>query len=119
MVRKDGTGRDFAIEPLMEKYKVDMYLCGHEHNYERLYPVLNGSFTPNGSFYKPSKPVHIVTGAGGAYSKDPFTAPAGVWDAYRSEEWSYSDFLANRTHMWLRQRAATNGSVIDEMMLVR
>ena len=37
----------------------------------------------------------------------------------RSEEWSYSDFLANRTHMWLRQRLATNGSVIDEVVLVR
>ena len=47
MIRKDGTGRDFAIEPLMEKHKVDMYLCGHMHNYERLFPVLNGSFTPN------------------------------------------------------------------------
>ena len=47
MVRKDGTGRDFAIEPLMEKHKVDMYLCGHMHNFERLFPVLNGSFTPN------------------------------------------------------------------------
>ena len=27
-----------------------------------------------------------MTGAGGAYSKDPFTAPAGAWDAFRSEE---------------------------------
>eukprot|EP01052_Picozoa_sp_SAG31_P039635 SAG31_NODE_5536_length_2470_cov_2.418389_2_plen_89_part_00 len=70
--------------------------------------------------HKPGKPVHIVTGAGGAYSKDPFTGPSGPWDArFRSEQWSYSDFLANKTHMWLRQRAATDGSVIDEMVLVR
>ena len=81
--------------------------------------ILPHAFCAQGTFIKPGKPVHIVTGAGGAYSKDPFTAPAGAWDAVRSEEWSYSDFLANRTHMWLRQRLATNGSVIDEMVLVR
>ena len=31
----------------------------------------------------------------------------------------YSDFVANRTHMWLRQRLATSGAVIDEMVLER
>ena len=76
MVKLDGTGRDFGVEPLMEEHSVDLYLCGHEHNYERLFPVLNGSFTPNGTFDKPGKPVHIVTGAGGAYSKDPFQVRA-------------------------------------------
>eukprot|EP01050_Picozoa_sp_SAG11_P018395 SAG11_NODE_2771_length_2990_cov_2.518506_2_plen_311_part_00 len=119
MIRKDGAGREFGIEPLMEQHSVDLYLCGHEHNYERLWPIVNGSFIPGSSFVKPGKPVHIVTGAGGAYSKDPFTAPRGAWDAFRSEEWSYSDFLANKTHMVLRQRLATNGTVIDEMVLER
>ena len=41
-VRVDGTGRKYGVEPLMDKYSVDVYLAGHEHNYERLYPVLNG-----------------------------------------------------------------------------
>ena len=49
----------------------------------------------------------------------PSACSVGAWDAFRSEEWSYSDFLANRTHMWLRQRLATNGSIIDEMVLER
>ena len=44
-----------------------------------------GSFARGSSYVKPGKPVHIVTGSGGAYSKDPFTAPQGVWDAFRSE----------------------------------
>ena len=78
MLQNDGSGRrSFGIEPLMEQYSVDLYLCGHEHNYERLWPVLNGSFARNSSFVKPGKPVHIVTGAGGAYGKDPFTASQG------------------------------------------
>ena len=28
MVRKDGSGRDFGVEPLMEEHAVDLYLCG-------------------------------------------------------------------------------------------
>jgi hypothetical protein len=103
----------------MEEHSVDLYLCGHEHNYERLWPVLNGTFDLNASYIKPGKPVHIVTGSGGAYSKDPFTAAQGEWDAFLSEEWSYSDLLANRTHMWLRQRLATNGTVIDAVVIER
>jgi len=39
---KDGS-RKYAIEPLMEQYGVQLYLTGHEHNYERTYPVLNGT----------------------------------------------------------------------------
>ena len=29
------------IEPLFERYGVDLYLTGHVHNYERTWPVLN------------------------------------------------------------------------------
>lgn len=29
----------YALEPLLYKYKVDLYLGGHTHHYERSYPV--------------------------------------------------------------------------------
>ena len=109
-------GRRFALEPLMEEFEVDLYLCGHEHNYERLYPVLNGTFVK--SYVAPGKPVHIVTGDGGAYGPDTFGG-AGPWDAFRTNAWSYSDVLANQTHIVFRQRLATNSSVIDEFVLTR
>jgi hypothetical protein len=32
---KVGGGRAYGIEPLMEEYGIDVYLTGHEHNYER------------------------------------------------------------------------------------
>merc|ERR1711871_515525 len=117
---KDGS-RHFAIEPLMEKYGVDLYLTGHEHNYERTLPVLNGTASqasdPN-TFHSPGKPIHILTGAGGAYSHDQF-GPWATYDAFRTLKWSFSDLAANATHLGFKQRLASNGQVIDEFVLSR
>ena len=88
----------------------------YQHNYERCWPTLNGTVTK--SYDQPGKPVHVVTGAGGAYSKDEF-GDAGPWDAFRSSEWSWSDISVNRTHFVLKQRLATNSSVIDSFTLSR
>ena len=111
-----GGGRRFGLEPLMAKYGIDVYLTGHEHNYERAWPILNGSFVK--TYDKPGKPVHVLTGAGGAYGKDPF-GPAQPWDANRSSAWSFSDITVNRTHLVFAQRAATDAAVIDAFTLVR
>lgn len=100
----------------MAEYNVDLYLTGHEHNYERMWPVLNGSVTK--TYNSPGKPVHIVTGDGGAYSSDAFGSP-GPWDAFRTNAWSYSDVTVNRTHAMFRQRLATNGTVIDQFVLIK
>ena len=118
MWKSDGSGdRLYAMEPLMSKYHVNVYLTGHEHNYERTYPLMNGSYVK--SYLKPlGKTVHVLTGAGGAYGKDPF-GPAAYFDAFRSSEWSYSDIFVNQTHFILHQKLATNGSVIDEMVLTQ
>ena len=84
-----------------------------KHNYER-WPTLNGTVTK--SYDRPGKPVHVVTGAGGAYSKDEF-GDAGPHA--RSSEWSWSDISVNRTHFVLTQRLASNSSVIDSFALTR
>eukprot|EP00658_Telonema_sp_P-2_P012952 TRINITY_DN14926_c0_g1_i2.p1 TRINITY_DN14926_c0_g1~~TRINITY_DN14926_c0_g1_i2.p1 ORF type:complete len:428 (-),score=55.29 TRINITY_DN14926_c0_g1_i2:437-1720(-) len=110
------TGRWYGLEPLMQKYSVDVYLTGHEHNYERTWPIMNGSFVK--SYSSPGRPVHVVTGSAGAYSKDEF-GPAAGFDAFRSTEWSFSDIYANQTAMVFRQRLATNGSVIDSFVLTK
>lgn len=49
-------GLQKVLEPLLVKHKVDLYLAGHDHEYER---------------FKPIKGVqHIVSGGGGAYLRD-------------------------------------------------
>ncbi|OZJ01912.1 hypothetical protein BZG36_05102, partial [Bifiguratus adelaidae] len=49
-VGADGVTRSGGIEPLMLEYGVDVYLCGHRHDYERTYegliPFNNTATTP-------------------------------------------------------------------------
>jgi predicted MPP superfamily phosphohydrolase len=47
------------LVPIFEKYKVDLVLSGHEHNYQRTCKILSGSCDEKGIQY-------IVTGGGGA-----------------------------------------------------
>jgi hypothetical protein len=49
----ETTGLKKILEPMMIKYGVDAYLCGHDHDYERFKPV-------HGVHY-------IVSGGGGAF----------------------------------------------------
>lgn len=56
----------YGLEELLHKYKVDLQLYGHEHNYQRLYPiydnhVFNG--TESNPYHNPTAPVVIVTGS--------------------------------------------------------
>lgn len=55
------------LEPLMRQYGVDLYLAGHLHNYERSYPVYNGSVVST-SYVKPNATVHVVVGMAGNVS---------------------------------------------------
>lgn len=49
------------INPILEKYDVQLVLSGHEHNYQRTRPVRNGLYLPTDE-----GTVHVTTGGGGA-----------------------------------------------------
>ncbi len=58
-----------AISSVVESHGVDLVLAGHEHVYERTYPVLNGqvrSGYQDPDFVSPGGTVYVVTGGGGA-----------------------------------------------------
>jgi len=50
-----------AVDPVLAKHQVDLFLSGHYHSYERTCPVSQGVCHPDGS-----APVHIMVGAAGA-----------------------------------------------------
>ncbi|XP_066273728.1 uncharacterized protein [Branchiostoma lanceolatum] len=65
--------RDF--EELFERYHVDVYVCGHNHQYERSWPVSYGNVTAK-NYINPAATVHIVTGAAGSpEGNDPTYVP--------------------------------------------
>jgi len=119
-VRKD-------LEPLFFKYGLDLWINGHEHSYERTFPLYNGS--SDRSNVNPKATIYIVTGAAGSqemhegFDKDP---PS--WSAFRSNTFGYSRALVhNHTHLqW--QQVQTDptlfpdsdyGRIIDDVMIVQ
>lgn len=85
------------LEWLLQKYKVDVYLCGHDHQYERTYPVFQLRATSQ-SYKNPNATVYIVNGAAGSREKiDP---------TYVSEDmvpWRAAHGFLEETS-WLRMR---------------
>ncbi|MCE3234479.1 MAG: metallophosphoesterase [Vampirovibrio sp.] len=51
-----NAGLKKTLEPILVKYKADMYLAGHDHEYERFKPIQGVQ--------------HIVSGGGGAYLRN-------------------------------------------------
>lgn len=73
---RNGKPRGYArklqkwLEPLFQKYKVDVYISGHKHRYERFAPIYDGKnrlskeCTKN-KYVKAKATTYIVQGAGG------------------------------------------------------
>jgi len=78
-----------VIEPILEKYHVDIVFNGHVHNYQRTYPLkfkptgkrtedghVEGDFSLDKKFNgttitKPNGTLYLITGGGGAHLYDP------------------------------------------------
>jgi hypothetical protein len=54
------------LEPLLNKYNVDLALWGHMHNYERSCPLKNKVCT--GDYQSPGGTIHMVVGSAGAWA---------------------------------------------------
>jgi len=91
-----------TIEPLMLKYNVDAYFCGHMHMYERIHPVRNGTVVQTGNVYhNPGAPMHVVQGTSGIFEDTKFVDPQPAWSAVRAGKLGYGRMhIENRTHMF-------------------
>jgi len=116
--------RKYGLESLFRDYGVDLYLCGHEHSYERLFPVYQEQVY-NGSYHQPyvnpQAPVHIITGSAGNKEKlDLFGPPRGPWSAFRSSTYGYSRMnVYNNTHLYMEQVLESDSSIIDSIWLIQ
>ncbi|UCE74107.1 MAG: metallophosphoesterase, partial [Methanomassiliicoccales archaeon] len=100
------------IEPLFDLYNVDLVICGHDHAYERTYPVYqeNISDTHPRLYISPTDTIHIVAGMGGAQLYTGWSDPKPSWSKYREADWGYvrvtvdtdgnlhSQFIRNMDH---------------------
>eukprot|EP01089_Gocevia_fonbrunei_P016557 TRINITY_DN5161_c0_g1_i1.p1 TRINITY_DN5161_c0_g1~~TRINITY_DN5161_c0_g1_i1.p1 ORF type:complete len:483 (+),score=127.32 TRINITY_DN5161_c0_g1_i1:206-1450(+) len=116
--------RFFGIEQLLWDFGVDMYISGHEHSYERLWPVYSGD-VHNGSasdpYKNPGAPVHIISGSAGCQEDlEHFHGPLGPWSAMRSSTYGYGRMTVyNATTLHWEQVWDQDGSILDELWLVK
>ena len=136
-----------AIEPLLSKYKVDVFFTGHVHSYERDYPTFN-STTVVKSYDSPGLPVHTMLGGPGndemdsgmrrilediesGAKSDPSRGLTEAWlDALEwadegmiavqdKEHYGVGKVNANMTHFRFEYVQTTDGVVYDGFILTR
>ncbi|KAG7391170.1 Serine/threonine-protein phosphatase cpped1 [Phytophthora pseudosyringae] len=119
------------LEDKLFKHGVDVYLCGHQHNYERAFDVYRSQTWKRTRNMRAT--THILTGASGQYlttiMRKAFERPAESWDAFRNNIFGYSRMeVANATHLHWQQVEADPenpaarghyGEVIDDVWLVQ
>lgn len=72
------------IYPLFERYRVSAVFSGHDHHYERTYPIRNDAVNSEGIYY-------FVVGGGGSYN-NPTKGPSW-WTAKMSPQRDFLHFL--------------------------
>lgn len=117
-----------GLENLFYQYGVDLIIAGHEHSYERFWPVYNrtvcNSTTSENPYENPDAPVHIVSGAAGSdEGKDTFIYGGKPWSAFRTTDFGYTRMtIHNVTHLEIEQISVENerkGQVIDSFTIIK
>ncbi|XP_071832798.1 acid phosphatase type 7-like [Apostichopus japonicus] len=113
-----------AFEDIFYKYGVDLSFWGHEHNYERFWPLYNYT-VHNGStsepYTNPTSPVHIITGSAGCREAHSRFGPMRYYDAFRSSDYGYTRLqIINDTHINMQQVSDDqDGKIVDKVTLVK
>jgi hypothetical protein len=130
---------EYAWEKVLQDYKVDMYISGHMHNYERTLPVYNGTshkkWLANPNVIRGADaPIYIVTGAPGNVEGQTAFKSALPFSAARSQNYGYNHMVIhNDTHLeWTFivacdanltasqcNHSSDVGTVADTMLLVK
>lgn len=110
-----GHGSDSNVRntlgPVFQTYNVSLVFTGHDHDYERTWPMLNGvvSTAWDGGV------VYVVTGGGGAPLS---SAGAGDFTAYSSSRYHFTRIQVAGCRLTL-QAIDTSGNIFDTCVLDR
>ena len=97
-----------ALDPLFEKYKVNLALVAHTHAYERTCLIKNGECVENGGTQ------HITIGSGGAELETCGDSPIfGPYHKMGTNQWGYLRVEASEERMRLEFVLDKDGSVWD------
>ncbi|XP_014275552.1 acid phosphatase type 7 [Halyomorpha halys] len=120
---KTNNWYEYGLEEIFYNAGVDIEFWGHEHSYERLYPVYDYGVKKDAGkdpYTNPKAPIHITSGiAGSRYRYTYFSFFKPSWSAFRSTEYGFTQIhLHNKTHINVQQITA-NKEVIDDLWIVK
>ena len=103
------------IEDLFLKYNLTIYLSAHEHSYERICPIYNGSClkdNQNSSLFNNSNllyPIHVITGAAGCREgHEKFKSKVPIWSVTRNIESGFGVLNVNYKNLKWQEYAVVN-----------
>ena len=110
------------LTPLFDRHGVDLVLNGHEHDYERSYPVRAGAVVARSQdpvYADPGGTIYLVTGGGGA----PLYANGASWWTATSSSVHNCLVLDRNGDRWDIEARTVDGSptgaVFDRMSLAK
>ncbi|KAF0696329.1 Aste57867_12888 [Aphanomyces stellatus] len=120
-----------AFEDIFYTHGVDLYLCGHQHNYERMFDVYRNATERRTTDMRAT--TYILTGAAGQSKvlpvHKPFERPPAPYDAFRNSIFGFSRLVVyNASHLQWQQiecdpynpaAMSVNGRAIDDVWLVQ
>lgn len=109
-----------AVEDLFYKYYVDLYICGHQHLYERQWPVYKT--IPEKTYVNPRATTYIVNGAAGnteGHKYEPETKPD--WNvASNNKDFGYGIMtIHNSSTLEWGFYKSVDDSLVDSITLYR
>ena len=112
------------LEDLFFKYKVDLYINGHLHNYQRTSPVYKGKSLSSENFeYKnPAATIYVSSGAAGAHHKNsnPNLKNPPDWFITGSSNYSFSIMRCfNKSHLEFKQIDRDGFGIIDRFFIIK
>lgn len=106
------------ICPILEDYGVDVVFSGHDHLYERSFPLFNEQVVDSDpdTYVNPAGPIYVVTGGGG---KSLYETGFEYWTAYTESTYHYVKVDIQPGGSLVLQAVSNDGFIIDQCWIYK
>ncbi|KAI4328297.1 hypothetical protein L6164_020660 [Bauhinia variegata] len=118
---EEPMGRE-DLQDLWQKYKVDIAMYGHVHNYERTCPVYQNICTNKEKNYYKGRlngTIHVVVGGGGAALAN-FAPINTIWSIFKDHDYGFVKLTAfDHSNLLFEYKKSSDGRVYDSFRISR
>lgn len=108
-------GRE-TLSPILDRFGVDLVLNGHQHSYERSWPVLADGSVPERNYKNPQGPVYVITGGSGGPDLTGYDPSLPPWSAFRASENEVLKVTVGESQLAV-EAVRPDGSLLDSFTL--